>query len=352
MDTIVENRVYLPTVEKVRVFLMAIAILYTYGIHPILGNINGAVLSFVFPALFIISGYLVLWEGPDPEKQIVNTIKRTALCFGIMAVVYFVMSYIVDPVTTLTALSSKRAWFDFVVLNVWPLPVGSIIWYVQSLLYAYIIIFFLNKLKLLKFDIFIAGLCLVITLLVGELASVVGFNFLWHGYIGGNFLTRALPYILIGCFIGRKEYFFGELDLIHYVGIALVGSALSAGEYLLLYFTGNLIYVNHLFGMGVLAVAICIFAFYVEGMELSFEPFRVLTRAEIMIPFFVCSPIYAILVLILSSNETLASYLGGFIGIITLVLSFLVLLIYSCLRWVIMMIVFAIKGEETGEKTK
>ena len=192
---------YLPSVTKMRLFLMMGAILYTFGSIAGLQDLNGVIFGFTFPSLFIISGYVVLWESDDTEKRILRTIRRTAICFVILGICYFGLSLVLEPSYTLATISTKKFWFDFILLNVWSLPIGSTIWFVQSLLYAYIIIYVIYKLKLLRFDILFVVLCLAVTLLTGELASVVGVNFFGHNCIGGNFLTRALPYILIGCFI-------------------------------------------------------------------------------------------------------------------------------------------------------
>ena len=327
-----EQRYYLIAVKKMRVILMACAILYTFSPLSIFGDISSALFSFAFPALYIISGFLVLRRSKNIEKRILNTIKRTVICFVILFAAYLILSFFIDSQTTLEMLKSKSFWIDFLVLNICKLPAGSTIWFVQALLYAYIIIYLIYKCKLLKFDIYIAGLCLVVTLLTGEFSSVIGFNFLGHEYLGGNFLTRALPYILIGCFIYRKERIFGNISLRKHIVIAVIGVVLSVAEYVVLDLTGKKAYVGHLLGMGLVAVAISLFCFLVDGMEMRSIPLKYLSRNELMIPFFVCSPIYDLLILLCRSSQSIANYLGNYIGIVTLVISFLVLYLYSYLR--------------------
>ena len=331
-----QPRYYLPSIKKMRLLMMMGAILYTYGVYAGLSDLNGVIFGFSFPALYIISGYVVLWESPDLEKRILRAIKRAAICFVILFAVFFAMSLFVNKIGTLAIVSKKSFWINFLVFNVCDLPIGSTIWYVQALLYAYIIIYVIYKCKLLKFDIYIAAFCLVITMLTGELASVIGFDLFGKTYIGGNFLTRALPYILIGSFIQRKEnFFFYGLDFLKNLVIFFVGIVLTIVEYYAITSTGNNVYVGHLFGMGVVAVGFCLFCFFVDGMRIRSSLLMSLTRYEIMIPFFICSPVYYLVVSLVARDEEWIYYLGEYLGVLTLLLSVAILYIYAFLRFLI-----------------
>lgn len=321
-----------PEISKMRLLLMACAILYTYSLHPILGDFNVILLGFAFPALYIISGYLVLRKSENIEKRILRTIKRTAICFVILFAVYFSLSLLSDREATLAAVTTKRFWFDFLVLNDCNLSVGFPIWYIQALLYAYIIIYLIYKLKLLKFDIYIAAFCLAITFICGDIASAIGFDFFGHTYISGNFLTRAIPYILIGCFIHRKKQSFSNLKTKHYGYFITCGVVLSLVEYAILIFTGSKGYVSHLLGTILIAIGISLFCFNIEGMKIRSKSLKKLSRFELMIPFFVCSPINALLRMWLMSSEDLGYALGAYLGIITAILSFLAMYVYVYFR--------------------
>ncbi len=324
-----KSRYYVPKIKKMRFFLMIFAILYTYGLHSRLQDFNVLIFGFAFPALYVISGYVVLWESEDIEKRILRTIGRTAICFAVMFVSYFALSLLADKSGTLALLASKSFWFDFLALNICALPIGSTIWFVQGLLYAYIIIYFIYKLKLLKLDIYIAVLCLAVTLFTGELSSFVGFRLFWHTYISGNFLTRALPYILIGCFIHRKEEILSNIfDSLKIVTVIGVGGMLTILEYLALSLSNNKVYVSHLLGMGIMAVGISFFCFFGDKKEKQLELLNNISRHEMMIPFFVCSPIYYLTVKLLKLDKEVFERLNSFAGIITLILSIAVLYLY------------------------
>ena len=352
MEELQQTNIFLPAIKKMRLLLMIGSILYTYKVYSGSGDLSGVVFGFVFPALYIISGYLVLREDQDVGGCILRAIKRTAICFGILAVSYFGLSLAFEPAFTLAMVSNKAFWAEFLVFNVWPLPIGSVIWFVQALLYAYIIIYFINKLKLLRFDIIIAALCLVVTVLTGELSSVVGFHLLWHTYLGGNFLTRALPYILIGSFLSRKEeYIADRLDLVKHIIVLASGIILTAGEYYALTVTGSKVYTGHLIGMGVVAVAVSMCGIFWTDMEIRFIPLDVLSRYEICIPFFISSPIYYLLGRLAQTDIGFFQLLGRFPGVVVLILSFALFSLYVFIRYTIMDIKYGDEDTPDNENT-
>ncbi len=331
------QRYYIPAVKKMRFFLMICAILYSFGLYPGLGDLNGVIFGFSIPALYIISGYIVLHESPNKEERIKRTIKRTAICFFILFAVYLGISFLLEPENTLATIKTKKFWTDFLLLNMFSLHSGSVLYYVHSLLYAYIIVFVLNKLKLLKFDILFAILCLAVTFLTGEMSNVIGFNFLGHTFLGGNFLTRALPYILIGSFINRKsDFFLMNLTLKNHINMLFIGIVITVAEYISLSITGNKVYVNHMLGMGLVAVVICLICFYVIDADVIYGPLMRLTRFELAIPFFISSPIYQFLILSFSEKGGTANYLIGFGGVITLIIDIVIFFVYFLIRMLVM----------------
>ncbi len=336
-----ERFLYFPSIRKMRLYLLAFAILYTFGIFSPLSDYNQAIFSFAVPALYIMSGFVVLRESGNIEKRILRTIGRTAICFAVLAVIYFALSFILEREATLTAVASKRFWFDFVVLNIWKLPhLGSALWYVQAMLYAYIGIYIFYKIKLLRFDIYIAVFCIAVATIVGELADVIGFelyltNNLVIRYIGGNFLTRALPYILIGRFISRKEEKFSSLKLGQIELLAVGGVIAAVAEYVILTVFDKRIYAGHLLGMGLVAVALCLYTFYYNDSDIGQKVLYPLSRYELMIPYYVCSPLYYTLFALLKSDVSsnrLFVIMRSVVGLITLAVSFAILYMYAVIR--------------------
>lgn len=329
-------RFYLPSIKKMRLFVMICAILYTYGTYDVIRDINTLLFGFAFPALYIACGFVVLRDSPNMERRLLRAIGRTAICFAVMFAFNLVMSLIVEQAGTIQLLHSKKFWVDFLLLNICSLPVGSTIWFVQALLYAYIIIYVIYKLKLLNLDIYLAVLCLAVTLISGELSVVFGFKFLGHYYLGGNFLTRALPYLLIGHFIQRKFDFFSKsLDLIRHIYLLAFGIVLTVGEYLALYLTGYKGYIGHLLGMGVIAVAVFLFAVYSEDKGILLELLQDISRYELMIPYFICSPVYYLFMALIKTDDSLYYGFSNFSGVFTLVISLVLFCLYAFARFVI-----------------
>ncbi len=321
---------YYSQIKLCRFILLIFAMLYTFGVHLSLRNYTGALFSFAPPAFFIISGFLVLRKSDNTEKRIKRTIKRTAVCFLILFVIYLIMAFVIDKETTLRTITDKSFWADFIALNVWSLPVGSTIWYVQSLLYAYIFIYILSKLNLLKFDIYIALFFLTVTAVVGEFAGVFGFKLFWHTYIGGNFATRAIPYLLLGCFIHRKKAKLMRIRFSRFIAFAVLGLALLIAEFFALEFTDNLVYSGHMIGTPLIAFSLCCMCFFADEEKVQTEYFAGLNRFEMMIPYFICSPIYALLLLPINSGAL--TYIGGVPEILTTLLSFLLFFVYKKIK--------------------
>ncbi len=331
-----------PSIERLRIVLMGMMCICLFGFPTKFGAVAETVCGFVPIAFYIISGYLVLREDKDRPARIKRTIKRTAVAFVIMAAVYFALAYFyyyrTQNIDILTYLPSKRFWFEFLFLNVWKFPLGNLIWFIQALLYAYIIIFVLEKLHLLKYDFVFILLLLAVTVVGGELTGLIKWNILGYTYIPGNFFTRALPYILLGEFIHRKKYVFAAFYRnLYYIGI-LFGVALTVVEVFLLGTLNADGYYGHLLGMGVTAFCVCMLAFQDDDFNnVGFEKKFCSSRRITNIMYYICQPVcilYETLVtkLFLSKGESTVVTILGFSGIFTIVACFIILRIIARLK--------------------
>lgn len=310
---------YLPGIERARIILMFFMCIYVLGNSGTFGGLPRIICGFAPPAFFILSGYLVLRPGKDRPGQIKRAIKRSALVFVILAAVYFALNllyYRLIGVRVASAFTSKRFWFNFLVMNVWQFDIGSSIWYVQALLYAYIIIYFMDKWKLLKFDWLIALVLIVFTVTTGELCGLIPWE--WHGYtyIPGNFITRALPYILLGSLIRREKNAFLRIGSFFYVGGIVVGVLLIIVEILLLSAVEAYGYYGHLIGMGMIAFAVSMLAVKNENQK-GFEILFGLSRWNINCIYYLCQPVSMLLVILLSSLNR--NDLAGSRGLVILI---------------------------------
>ncbi|MDO4983646.1 MAG: acyltransferase [Eubacteriales bacterium] len=324
MPEVVHQPDYLPGVERLRIILMFLMCIDLFGST---GGLLSMFCGFVPIAFFILSGYLVLRESEHRSERIKRAIKRSAIVFGILAAVYFVLNllyYRILGVNILPALAIPRFWFNFLVLNVWQFDIGGVIWYVQALLYAYIIIYFLDKWKLLKFDWLIVTVLIIFTVITGELCGVIRWE--WHGYsyIPGNFLTRALPYILLGSIIRRKQSALFRFNRLFYSTGIVLGCLLMIAELFLLAAFGAQGYYGHLIGMPIVAVSVCMLAFGF-GREEGFERVLGMSRWHTNCIYYLCQPVSVLLVLLLTvvGNQSIGTF-SGFISIMTFAVCFLI----------------------------
>lgn len=189
-----------------RLILMLFICFWAFGC-PEPSGIVLSISGFAIPAFFILSGYYVLDNKREVRlEKTLRKIKRTALCFLIVFVFYVAVNLPLVFLTNMRIAFTKRMFFEFFVMNLWPLPIGSNIWFLQAMLYAYIIIFFLDKLKLLRYYKVFLVILFIFMIITGEFAGVIRFNnILGYSFISGNWLTRALPYILLGRLLREKK---------------------------------------------------------------------------------------------------------------------------------------------------
>lgn len=328
---------YRPSIDRLRFILMFFLSIQLLGFPTQIGGYVQILCGFVPISFFIISGYLVLRDDEDRSQRILRTLKRTAITFGVLVVAYVIINifyYNAIDVNMFEALTSKRTWFNFIVLNIWPFDIGGSIWFVQAMLYAYIIIFILDKLNLLRFDWVFFIICIVITLVTGEFSGIIGFNVLDYKFIAGNFVTRALPYILLGNIIHRNRSFFNRIHRSWY-GIAIVaGAAFGFFEIFLLNKLGVEGYYGHLIGMPIMGISTCMLAIKDRKDLNHIEKRLIPSRKDNVIIYYICQPvgigISVLLVALIGSDAVNVAY--GFISVLAFLISYAVALAVGAIR--------------------
>ena len=293
-----------------RLILMLFICFWDFGCPEPSGIVN-SLSGFAVPAFFVLSGYYVLENKRDVRlEKTLRKIKRTALCFVVVLFFYAAICAVLVILKCITFTFSKRVLFEFFVLNVWPFKICSNIWFIQAMLYAYIIIFIADKLKLLKFYKILLPILFVIMLITGEFSGMLRFNILGYPFIPGNWLTRALPYILLGRFLREKKRSLMKVQFWKYLIAFVVGGGLVLLESMILSSIDVMQYVGHMFGYGIMAVALC-------GLAISIPintPNRVIhfDSAISGLIYVMMNPVYYILALLLSrSHKSFVDLLGG-----------------------------------------
>ena len=111
--------------------------------------------------------------------------------------------------------------------------------------------------KLLRFYRILLVVLFVFMLLTGEFSGVIRFNVLGYPFIPGHWLTRALPYILLGKLLRDMKEKLMEIKFWKYLIAFVVGGGLVILEICILVWTGTLRSEAHMIGYTIMAVAVC-----------------------------------------------------------------------------------------------
>ena len=302
-----------------RFILMLFICFWNYGFPEPTGFLS-AISGFAIPAFFILSGYFVLVDDKEKrQEKMKRKIKRSALCFGAMFVLDVIVNIVVCYFSNISVTLSLRSIFNFIVMNMWPLPIGSNIWFMQALLYAYLILYAADRLNLLKYYKIVMLLTFLIMLLTGEFAGILHFDVLGYQFIPGNWLTRAIPYLLLGKLLREKSASLFNISALIYVVLLIAGAVLSIVE---LFFLGRmewLVYQGHMLGYGVMAFAACSLAFTNPEAYSTLFSFFDSTLSGII--YFVIDPLFYLLAMV--TGRFIPGIVVNFGGLIALAVSIL-----------------------------
>lgn len=261
------NKVQYDPIAKLIIFLlMPFVCFWTMGFPDGLGLVE-LLSGFAFPALFVVIGYYLLDDNDERSERLRWNMIRYGIYFVLLLAIFIVCNIVVpfareqiDPRMFL----SKRLWFNFIVLDYWPLPIGDAIWFIESLFIATVIFYFADKLNLMRFYKIIMVVFFVFTLLTNDLTGVIGLNIFGYTYLTSDVFNRAIPYMLLGLLLSDNYSLVKKLPFWAYIILFVLGGGLTVGEYYLLYVTGRLVYSGHMLGYGVMAVAVL-------GLMVSFD---------------------------------------------------------------------------------
>ena len=258
---------YHSTTDILRFFLMPFVFMLFLRLPGKIGTYVSFYSNFVTEAFLIIFGFFAL--VPDSEKRrkkIRSELKQAIKFFAIMFVSYILFNIIylmyLNSLEYLTsgAFLQKRTIFNFLVLNIWPLPFGNSIWFVQSLVYAYLFFYIGEKIKLYKLYFPIMIILIIFMLVMGEFAAFFGFPHFGYSYIPAGAITRAIPYMLIGMFLRKNVDKLSKIPRFVYLILFPVGLLLAISEIEILNHIGKLVYPGHTIGFGLMALSLCCFA--------------------------------------------------------------------------------------------
>ncbi len=339
-----EQHEYFQSLDILRLLLMILASASIFGVGSggVLGKICESVAGIAPLAFYIISGFLVLSDDSErTNARIGRTIGRTAVMLLIMALFYFGVNALFcyldgQQIFGTLPAASKRFWFQTLVINIWPYAIGQSIWYVQALLYGYIVIYILRKLHLAKIEWLLFILLEAFAFASGEFAGVLNFAplaIIDMPYIPECFFTCAIPYLLLGGIIRRSLDKLSRISTAIYVIGAISGVALSYGEEVFL--SGNgYAHSHHFIGTAIASFCLCafvVFAFYGEAPRLL--PLSVRSRVYIPVMYLLLEAVGIASVRFFSLHDPYTyGILEKWIFALVYVISF-VIAVFACLIW-------------------
>lgn len=271
--------------DRLKLLLMPAVCVLSFSLPGTLGSAMRDLCRAAPLAFYILCGFFVLTEDEeDRHRKLHRAIRSTGIFFLVLALFYLGLNALIltlHGVAWLESVLTKRVLFNFAVLCIWPFQPGECIWFIQSLFYAWLLLWLFDlrgHLPSLILPLFIAAT--IIMLLVGEFAGLIHLNLLGYTYIPANAVTRALPYLLLGALLRRRSERLFLTNPLIWGGLLALGVILALSETLLLSYTGKLVYAGHTIGYGVMALALCCIALVHPEEELGgmFRHARCLAR--------------------------------------------------------------------------
>lgn len=327
------NRKYYESVDFLKVLLLVLIIISSYTLVNTTGIPVLSILNFCVGTFYLLYGYFVLRDGEDLSERLKRAIRNTAIAFVIAAVVYFALVCLLMLLTggNVAELFTKKTIFEFFVLNAWAPTLGGNIWIIHAALYALIIFYFMNKWKLLRYDMIIMIVLFIITILFGEGAGLIGFQVRGYNYIPGCFLTRAMPYMLLGRIIYKARFKreFRKIKNWMWAVIFFVGLALTIIEIYALMSAGRLIYLNHMIGFIPMAIAAVMFFLNLKRKFIFGKYYADIGYAGFYLYSVVAQIIYLVIVRAIDNVPTIVYAL---LGVFTLVITLALGILYARIR--------------------
>lgn len=270
---IMEKRKYY-SIEVARLFVSICIVLLHSTPTGGGGTLLHSILMFGVPFFFIISGFFAFRSGKERnEERIKKNIKYYLKFYIIAEIIYIVLSCIyatcfldIDIITYLKSWLNTKEILEVILINDIIFDIGGPIWYIQALLYCYVIFYFFNKYDIFKYSNIIIVVTLIINSVVGEFSSVFSLDAIFpDGYIGGCFITRGIPFMLIGYNICHNEDFYKKISNKCCLIMIILGMISSILECTLLKTTGHLVYRGYY--QGNMIIAFFLFVLCINNAE-------------------------------------------------------------------------------------
>lgn len=193
--------------------LKCLAIFAVICIHCKLNGIGGksaivnALSRFAVPVFFLIAGYFSFYEK---KNYAIDKYKARIIRLFKLLVFSNLLYFIYKCITTvhfniqeyLISFLSYKNLFNIIIFD--STIIGRHLWFIQALLYCYIIIYLLKKydFEIKKLYVYIPIL-LLMSIMIGEFSNLMGFHI--DKIITRNFMFTGMPFFILGYLIKDKQ---------------------------------------------------------------------------------------------------------------------------------------------------
>lgn len=240
-------------------FLKGIACIGVVFIHVAfpgqIGVIIGVLSRFAVPLFFMISGYFAYNEYGNAKNIIIRRAKKI-----LRITIYSLFLYILFTLASCTynhslnyiikLLSYISLWVKMLILGNFDVFYAPHLWFLPSLLYAYLVLYIVDVKNLYKLAYKCIPLLFILRILVCIITET--FNMSWH--LNSNFFVCALPYLLLGNYIAYNKALKNKWSNYTLIITIIVSSMLSV-----IWFMGN--WKINITEIGTLVFSISLFIF-------------------------------------------------------------------------------------------
>ena len=263
----VVTKIYYDRADSLKFWLMPFVCFACFGLKGHIGSYIANLSRFAAITFFVLCGFFSAESDDVGSLNSVKTLRRTTLRFFYLFAILLVSNIIFYTLGVgtpfkrlISALLHKRVLFEFIVLCSWPFNMGKSLWFIQSLFYIRVLLWLMKKLQLLKFYKLLMVIGFLAMLFTSELAGVVGFNFLGITYFPANWLTCALPNMMLGRYAYEKRAKLLAQPVSVYISGFVIGTAMAFTEFTLLNNHGYLYHMGNAVGFCVMALSLsCLF---------------------------------------------------------------------------------------------
>ena len=216
-------------------FLKGIGCLGVVFIHiPFPGIVGDTIVrlaAFAVPVFLMISGYYAYNAKQDVPATIWRRTKKILVITCYAFLFYFLyalfMVWRADGLSTwVDKWLQKKTWTDMLFYSNLDIIKGGHLWFLPSLIYAYLILYVIEKMGWRKWACGLAPVYIVVKIVACTYISQMGLS--WH--YRGNFYLGALSYVLMGYFIASQEKKLKNIPNYILLGLSLAGALLVMGS--------------------------------------------------------------------------------------------------------------------------